>query len=117
MIGGYNIINTLDLPGTDKIIGFRYPLRKQEKLNQKYLSIHVKRGDYDEFDVDLTSYIFIHPGSINITNTSKLVRKYIESKGQKNNYFINPTTLSKIAFGVGCKTIAPKRCNLSSIRF
>lgn len=85
----FNTLRLLNLPGTVKLLGFRFPLP-----DETYNDI----DQYQKEDVDLTGAVLISEYMRN-ESLGKLIPEYLKSQGEQNDK-INPTVRSKIIFGV-----------------
>lgn len=88
----------LNLPGIVKLIGFRFPLTKEEIKKEKILEINVKNKKGKDVKVDLTNTIFITEMMSN-GSLETITYQYLESEGKENEK-MNPTIRSKIIYGV-----------------
>lgn len=88
----------LDLPGIVKLKGFRFPLTKEEKTEDKFLEIKQSRENGLKCSLDLTGAIIVTELMEN-GSLETIVENYLKSEG-KNIEKMNPTIRSKILFGI-----------------
>lgn len=95
-----NTLRILNLPGTVKILGLRFPLiEMEEEEEEKEIEIEIEEEEEEK------KYQYSHNGAVVITeymdngSVASLIPDYLQSKGQQYSK-INPTIRSKIIFGV-----------------
>ncbi|KAK8888347.1 hypothetical protein M9Y10_039415 [Tritrichomonas musculus] len=89
----------LNLPGTVKFLGFRFPLTDEQKKTEKIVSITTTNKDGKGREtVDLTGAIMVTQLMKN-GNLESLTKIYLESRGVGCPK-MNPTIRSKIIFGI-----------------